>query len=51
MAYPLRCQSSSFSSKRVMMGSLRTYGEALTKGSLKGASIKQYNDIKNLVFG
>jgi len=51
MAYPLRCQSSSFSSKRVMMGSLRTYGEAITKGGLSGDSIKQYNDIKNLVFG
>jgi hypothetical protein len=51
MAYPLRISSNSISSKRVMMGSLRTFGEALTKGSLNGGNIKQYNDIKNLVFG
>ena len=51
MAYPLRVKSNSISSKRVMMGSLRTFGESLTKGSLNGGSIKQYNDIKNLVFG
>ncbi len=51
MAYPLRISSNSISSKRVMMGSLRTFGEALTKGSLNGGDIKQYNDIKNLVFG
>jgi hypothetical protein len=51
MAYPLRISSDSIRSKRVMMSSLRTYGEALTKGSLNGGSIKQYNDIKNLVFG
>ena len=51
MAYPLRISSNSISSKRVMMGSLRTFGEALTKGTLNGGDIKQYNDIKNLVFG
>jgi hypothetical protein len=51
MAYPLRISSNSISSKKVMMGSLRTFGEALTKGSLNGGNIKQYNDIKNLVFG
>jgi hypothetical protein len=51
MAYPLRVKSNSISSKRVMMGSLRTFGEALTNGSLNGSNIKQYNDIKNLVFG
>ncbi len=51
MAYPLRISSNCFSSKRVMMVSLRTFGEALTKGSLNGGDIKQYNDIKNLVFG
>ena len=51
MAYPLRITSNSISSKRVMMGSLRTFGEALTKGTLNGGDIKQYNDIKNLVFG
>ncbi len=51
MAYPLRISSNSICSKRVMMGSLRTFGEALTKGSLNGGDIKQYNDIKNLVFG
>ena len=51
IAYPLRVKSNSISSKRVMMGSLRTFGEALTNGSLNGGDIKQYNDIKNLVFG
>ena len=51
MAYPLRITSNSISSKRVMMGSLRTFGEVLTKGTLNGGDIKQYNDIKNLVFG
>ena len=51
MAYPLRISSNSICSKRVMMGSLRTFGEALTKGTLNGGNIKQYNDIKNLVFG
>ncbi len=51
MAYPLRISSNSISSKRVMMGSLRTFGEVLTKGTLNGGDIKQYNDIKNLVFG
>jgi hypothetical protein len=51
MAYPLRVNSNSINSKRVMMGSLRTFGETLTNGSLNGASIKQYIDIKNLVFG
>ena len=50
MAYPLRISSNSISSKRVMMGSLRTFGEALTKGTFNGGDIKQYNDIKNLVF-
>jgi hypothetical protein len=51
MAYPLRVKSNSFNSKRVMMASLRTFGESIVKNSLNGASIKQYNDIKNLVFG
>lgn len=51
MAYPLRVRSNSIISKRVMMGSLRTFGEAITKGSLNGGMINQYDDIKNLVFG
>jgi len=51
MAYPLRVKSNSISSKKVMMGSLRTFGESIVKNSLNGGSIKQYNDIKNLVFG
>ena len=51
MAYPLRVKSNSFNSKRVMMASLRTFGESIVTNSLNGASIKQYNDIKNLVFG
>jgi len=51
MAYPLRVRSNSFNSKRVMMGSLRRFGVYIVKNSLNGASIKQYDDIKNLVFG
>ena len=51
MAYPLRISSDSIRSKKVMMSSLKTFGEALTKGTLNGSDIKQYNDIKNLVFG
>jgi hypothetical protein len=51
MAYPLRVMSNSINSKRVMMGSLRTFGESIVTNSLNGASIKQYIDIKNLVFG
>ena len=51
MAYPLRISSDSISSKRVMMSSLKTFGEALTEGSLNGDKISQYYDIKNLVFG
>jgi hypothetical protein len=34
-----------------MMGSLRRFGVYIVKNSLNGASIKQYDDIKNLVFG
>jgi len=51
MAYPLRVNSNSINSKRVMMSSLRTFGESIVTNSLNGASIKQYIDIKNLVFG
>ena len=51
MAYPLRVNSNSINSKRVMMGSLRTFGESIVTNSLNGSNIKQYNDIKNLVFG
>jgi len=51
MAYPLRISSDSINSKRVMMGSLRRFGVYIVKNSLNGASIKQYDDIKNLVFG
>jgi hypothetical protein len=51
MAYPLRVMSNSINSKRVMMGSLRTFGESIVTNSLNGASIKQYIDIKNWYFG
>jgi hypothetical protein len=30
---------------------LRTFGESIVTNSLNGSNIKQYNDIKNLVFG
>jgi len=51
MAYPLRISSDSIRSKKVMMSSLKTFGEALTEGSLNADKISQYYDIKNLVFG